>query len=89
MDGKKKMTHGEQYYHRRCNIDFREDTDKICQMLGSKLVQKMTRHKALEYYGAKFRKYFGTDEVTLRDFCGNVDDYFGYFEAKRILKALS
>jgi len=82
----KKLTHGEAYFLRRESIDFSQSLGKIYSNL-EKIPPKMPKHKALEYYGAKFRKYFGLEEVQLKDF-NCVEDYYGYYEAKRMLKAM-
>ncbi|MBU1668502.1 hypothetical protein KKC13_08765 [bacterium] len=82
----KKLTHGEAYFLRRESLDFSQSLDKIYSYL-EKIPPKMTRHKALEYYGAKFKKYFGIEEVQLRDF-DSLESYYGYYEAKRMLKAM-
>jgi hypothetical protein len=79
-----KLTHGEASFIRRENIDFKLNFSQICAKLNN-LPKRMSRYKALEYYGAKFRKYFGLEEIRLRDF-DSVEDYYGYYEAKRLLK---
>lgn len=83
---KKKLTHGEVYFHRRSNIDFTHDIDKIVRGL-DKLPKKMPRNEALQYYGDKLRKFFGVNEVSPRDF-RSIEEYFDYFEALRMVKNL-
>lgn len=78
------MTHGEAYVFRRQNIDFTHDLDKILRSF-DRLPKKMDRKDSLKYYSDKLRKVFGVDEVSKRDFI-KIDDYFDYFEARRLLK---
>ena len=77
-----KLTHGEAYVSRRSSLDFTHDIDKILRSL-ERLPRRMPRKQALNYYGEKIRKIFKVDEVSRKDFV-KVDDYFDYFEAKRI-----
>ena len=44
---------------------------------------RMNRDDALEYYKRKLRKVFGLDEFDVKDF-DSVEDYFDYYEAKKI-----
>jgi hypothetical protein len=83
----RKLTHGEASFIRRENIDFTLNFSQICAKINN-LPKRMNRYEALEYYGAKFRKYFGLDEVQLRDFDRSEDSLFGYYEAKRLLEAM-
>jgi hypothetical protein len=80
------LTHGEASFLRRESIDFTLNFSQICAKMGN-LPKRMSRYEAFEYYGAKFRKYFGLEEIRLKDF-DSVEDYYGYFEAKRLLKAM-
>lgn len=77
------MTHGEAYFHRRRNLDFTHDIDKILRSF-ERLPSRMPRKQALEYYGYKIRIFFGVEEVKITDF-RKVEEYYDYFEAKRIL----
>lgn len=76
------MTHGELYYHKRQSIDFKKDISNIARNL-ERLPKRMKRKEAINYYGQKLRKVFGVEEVSVKDF-RHVEDYFDYYEARRI-----
>jgi len=67
MSKKEKLTHGEAVFLIRNNFSIKDDFSKISTYIQN-IPKRMGREDALSYYGAKFKKYFGTDEVTLRDF---------------------
>lgn len=79
-----KLTHGEAYVFKRNNLDFKQDIDKIARSL-ERLPKRMPRKQALEYYGNKIHRFFGVQEVSIKDF-RKVEEYFDYFEANRLLK---
>ena len=78
------MTHGEKYFHLKENIDFRNTTDDISRAF-TNLPKKMKRSVAIKYYSKKIRDYFD-NQLTVNDF-SNVNDYYSFWEAKRILEA--
>jgi hypothetical protein len=45
---------------------------------------RMKKNEAVEYYSKKFRKFFGMDEVTLREFDGSIECCYDYHEAQKI-----
>lgn len=82
---RQKLTHGEKFYYLKTNINLKEDTITICRRYDS-LPKPMSKTQAVEYYGAKLRKYFGT-EVKPRDF-RSVQEYYDYYEAQRLLRSI-
>ena len=56
-----KGTHGEVWWHKRCNIDLKDELDNILRDL-SRLPKRMSRSEASAYYNAKLRSIFGVPE---------------------------
>jgi len=80
------MKHGEAYVHRRSNLDFTHDIDKILRQL-ERLPKRMNRDDAMTYYKAKLRKVFGITEYKRCAYDGfdKPEHYFHYWEAKRMV----
>jgi hypothetical protein len=82
----KGLTHGEAFVLGREDMDFRQDLKNILNRINN-LPKRMNRNDALKYYKAKFKKYFGTDELTPRDF-QKIEWYYDYFEMQRLMDKL-
>ena len=84
------MTHGEEYFYKRSNIDFKKDIESICNNL-FRLPPRKTRAEALSYYGKKIRQHFidigMIEEVKIKDFI-KAEHYYDSFEAERIYTKL-
>ena len=70
------MTHGEKWFYQKQHFTVKARS----------LPNRMGHAEAIEYYSNKIRNFFD-EQLTVKDF-DNVDDYFGFFEAKKILKQL-
>jgi len=70
------LTHGEEWFYRKQHSTVKARS----------LPNRMGYAEAIEYYSNKIRNFFD-EQLTVKDF-DNVDDYFGFFEAKKILKQL-
>jgi hypothetical protein len=79
------MTHGEKFQHLKDNIDFRQSEAKIIMPFSS-LPQRMPRDKGVKYYKEKVKDFFD-NKLTVKDF-NKVEDYFDFFEAKKLLKGI-
>lgn len=78
------MTHGEKYFYLKENIDFKKPDNDISRSF-TNLPKKMKYCVAIQYYSKKIRDYFDS-KLTVKDF-SNVDDYYSFWEAKRIIEA--
>lgn len=56
-----KGTHGEVWWHKKCNINLKDELDDILRDL-SRLPKRMNRSEASAYYNAKLRSIFGVPE---------------------------
>jgi hypothetical protein len=80
------LTHGEAFVLSREGMDFSQDIRNILNHI-DQLPARMSRNDALKYYKAKFKRYFGNDKLTPRDF-QKIEWYYDYFEAQRLLAKL-
>ena len=72
------MTHGEAWFVAKENIEWNNGY----YIEPSGLPNRMSPKDAIKYYKAKIRDYFDS-RLTVKDF-DKVEDYFGFFEAKKI-----
>lgn len=79
------MTHGEVWFAKARAKEVKIDGKGNCVAICG-LPDRMGYREATAYYKKKFRDYF-EQQLTVRDF-DSVDDYFGYFEAQKIMKSL-
>ena len=76
------MTHGEEWFYQKQHFTVKDGYLATSRSLPN----RMGHAEAIEYYSNKIRNFFD-EQLTVKDF-DNVDDYFGFFEAKKILKQL-
>lgn len=75
------MTHGERYMIIKESLDFKSSLENILRRYGA-MPKRMSRRDAAAYYSAKIRDYF------MKNYFDKPEDYFGFFEAKKMRKAL-
>ena len=75
------MTHGEAWFVAKENIKWEHGYYRE----PSRLPDRMNPKDAIKYYKAKISDYFDS-KLTVSDF-DSVEDYYGYFEAKKLLRA--
>jgi hypothetical protein len=76
------VTHGEEWFYQKQHfiiVDGYLNTS-------SNLPNRMAYAEAIKYYSNKIRNYFN-EQLTVKDF-DRVEDYFCFFEARKILKQL-
>ena len=98
---KQKLTHGEEYYKRKNEIDFKSDCGSITRGLSS-LPDRMSRKGAIEYYGYKIRKYFAEvkakkiieqmqgevyEDSDIRDF-RSPEEYYHFHDTLNLIKGI-
>lgn len=81
---KTKLTHGEKWYSLKESL-FKKNKLYHHSTVDKSIPNRMGYKEALAYYKNKISDYFDS-KLTVSDF-DSVEDYYGYFEAKKLLRA--
>jgi hypothetical protein len=79
-----RLTHGEAYYLKRQELDLSQSLKQIVYSF-YKIPKKMNRTDALKYYGRKFKEYFDFSYEQEVESFKNANDYFDFFEARKVV----
>ena len=82
----KKLTHGEAFFERKKAFE-QSNASALNMRSFDTIPPRMSREKALQYYGKKLREVFGTQDQEPDDFI-SAEHRFDYYEAQRILERM-